>query len=605
MAKLHEPTIDPPERVQGYRTPQDALLDGVRRGDAAAFARFYELHRDAVYSLVSHLLRGHGDACATTREVFVGAYREVLLGDPDVDVVTTLRRLAVVACRERRASKDATEDDRAAASPPLGADRSVVVAPDDDLDDRVRRALRALSDEQYEILVLDDVLRLRVAETATVLGSSAAAATALLFHAGEAFRATFARQTSRQAAACRLAEQAAIGAVGRRLPADGLRTLRAHARYCRDCRGVMKGWGPGPAGLGLFLRGASPPDELDEIPVFGGRLSEMDGRGAGRAFRLSARAAATRTLAVLGAALASRRVAYAVAAACFAGFVGMALYVSQQGGARYVTLTVRTAPRSPGGPLNTEPTAAGRRAATPTPQPQPTISQRPAIGPISEGVTARATGDGTTSPTGVRTVALVRPAASSGDTGAARGEAAPSAVGTSGATGSTPGGLVWFGDGRTSIGAAGRGTHSDLGSPWRLAHWGERTGAASRPDHASRAHASWTRHGAIAGATHRHTRAGQRATRSHGAGRYESVHRSQRHASRHADRGRSSGRQGSSRHSARHSTRQGSSRHSAQHSTWHGSGWNGTRHDGYRGSGDHGHGGGHHHHHHDRGDHDH
>lgn len=310
------------------------LVDDLRNGDRDAFVRFYELYRLPIYNLVLRLLHGSGDAESVTREVFVKAYRQILLHRGDIDLTPLVYRVAVNTCHEHVGVggadgllRESGEDGDAQSG---GGQQS-------DLGRRFEQALQTLNDRQYAALLLNDVHGLRQDATATVFGLSADAAAALLFRASEEFRRAFDELTSgRSDSTCPLAETAAASAVGRRtLPDDETRKLREHAEYCGHCRATMAAWGAGAIGLTLFLVEAPLPEALQAAPVFGtlspiatDEATEHETRG-GAAAAASGSAAVVALLATVGRALASRAAAYAVAAVCFAAFLGLAVYVSQ------------------------------------------------------------------------------------------------------------------------------------------------------------------------------------------------------------------------------------------------------------------------------------
>ena len=310
-------TRQPPAGGPGSRAHLDGLLQELRRGERAGFLRYFQLFRSPVYDFALRLLRDETAAVAATTEAFVVGFRQVILDGADTDLRVLTWRCAFDACSEQAgAGADdglRTDPARAHESPrahrlhkPGGPGR------------RFEAALDALDLRRRAVLLLHDVHGLSVAETAAVFAIGAEAAGTLLFRAREQFRQAFdARTTDLSGGSCRLAERAVAGAVGLGLGEEEVRRLRRHAGYCRPCRGVMKTWGEGPAGLAVFLEPAPLPRVLS-TPVFPGAVESalvpvpagmsMLGRSLGRA----------------GRALRSRAAAYVVAAACLALAVGVA-----------------------------------------------------------------------------------------------------------------------------------------------------------------------------------------------------------------------------------------------------------------------------------------
>jgi DNA-directed RNA polymerase specialized sigma24 family protein len=309
----------------------DSLLDELRNGERAAFVRFYELHRLPVYNLVLRLVRGDTDATALTQEVFIRAYRQLLLHGGAIDAGPLVYKVAIETCSEHGGpSRDdrpqEPDDGRAAQSG--GWEGSPLAR-------RFEQTLQTLDDRQRAALLLNDVLGLSRDETSAVLGLSVEATAALLFRASERFRYVFEELLAGRAdGTCRLAETAAASAVGRHsLPADETRKLREHAEYCRQCSTTMATWAAPTIGLSLFAKDAPLPRSLQVVPVFGTTSPTVDGTSAGEARAGLAGAGGSATviamLASVGRALTSKAAAYAVAATCSAAFLGLAVYVSQ------------------------------------------------------------------------------------------------------------------------------------------------------------------------------------------------------------------------------------------------------------------------------------
>jgi DNA-directed RNA polymerase specialized sigma24 family protein len=269
-------------------------------------------------------MRGRGDAAAITHEVFVRAYRKILLHDGAIDLRPWVYGVALDTCREHLASLPGSPTTRV----PLERDATSDVDQQGDLARRFRQASEGLSDRDLAALLLNDVHGLSHGETAAVMGVSADAAKTLLFRAGERFRGAFEALSGNQTVAtCRFAEQEAATSVGRGLSADDTRRLHEHARYCDSCRTTTAAWGLGAAGLALFVGEAPLPQALQKVPVFGTWAAPV---------ALAQVAADTKAVAGIGAVVGalvrfravvgSKATAYAVAAVCLAALVGVVMF---------------------------------------------------------------------------------------------------------------------------------------------------------------------------------------------------------------------------------------------------------------------------------------
>jgi DNA-directed RNA polymerase specialized sigma24 family protein len=310
-------TRQPPAGGPKATVDLDSLLLELRQGDRDAFVRYFRLFRAPVHHAAWLLLGDEPAAAAATREAFAGAFRRAILDEDLGDLEVLTYSCLLEAC-----------EGQAAGAP--GAGRSGVLseqgpgreqgarrrrhARGDDLRQRFGAALDALEPRQRASLVLHDVARLDATRAAAVLGVAAEAAAALQFRAREEFRAGL--HDGAAGDACRQAEEATAGAVGRGLDEEELLRLRHHAAYCRPCHRTMRAWMAGGVGLGLVLAEPLLPQALAATPVFGdgeGALSAPAGRG--RAVLTSA-----------GRALRSRAAAWSVAVLCLAVAAGVVVH---------------------------------------------------------------------------------------------------------------------------------------------------------------------------------------------------------------------------------------------------------------------------------------
>ncbi len=301
-----------------------SLVDDLRRGEREAFERFFELYRLPVYNLVLALTHAGDETPSLVRDVFVTAYRQMLLSSGSLSLAPWTYRVAVAT------AEDYASDGGAEVAAGLAADGEAAAQwQDGDLPARFAQALDGLNMRQRAALVLTDVYGLRHDELAVVFGVSRDAVRSLLFRAREDFGRAFDELSATHGIpACRLAEQAAAASVGRAFDPDEERKLRQHAAYCRVCRPVVKSWPAGVAGLALFLKEAPLPAALMTAPVFATpipvTLAETEMRPAAAAALVIP---LDRALRGAGRALASRAAAAAVVVACLAATVGMALYM--------------------------------------------------------------------------------------------------------------------------------------------------------------------------------------------------------------------------------------------------------------------------------------
>jgi RNA polymerase sigma factor (sigma-70 family) len=328
------------------------LAEDLRRGERQAFVRFYELYRVPIYNLVLTLTHGSGETPSIVRDVFITAYRQILLSAGPIQLTPWVYRVAVTACQDYLADGGAEADgdepmDGAAAEEAsaeeataeeatvrtAAAEGAVIAAAgqwqDSDLSARFAQALDSLGDRHQAALLLTDVHGLQLDEIGLVFGLSRDGARSLLFRARESFRQAFADVSAQHAVpACRLAEQAAAASVGRSLGAEEERKLREHAGYCRPCRRTMKAWPLGVTGLALFLRDVPPPPALAAAPVFAAPASLPVAEAPKKAAAAGVVIPLNRALRRAGAAVTSKAAAYAVAAVCLAATIGMAVYVT-------------------------------------------------------------------------------------------------------------------------------------------------------------------------------------------------------------------------------------------------------------------------------------
>lgn len=165
-----------------------------RGGDALAFAAVFDLHRDRVFRQALRLLDSGHDA----EDVSASAFLELFRRRDDVRVVNgsvlpwllvTTANLARNSARARRRYRDFLARLRRDGREPTSADVALSVV-DFDIDPRLRRALRQLSDEDVALLTLVALDDFTIADAAAALGLSPAAAKTRIHRARQRIRET-------------------------------------------------------------------------------------------------------------------------------------------------------------------------------------------------------------------------------------------------------------------------------------------------------------------------------------------------------------------------------------------------------------------------------
>ena len=176
--------------VQAVALPLDAMtpipdiIERARNGDVAAFGEIYDTHVDSVYRYLLYRVREPSDAEDLTSEVFTRAFANIhryrWQGKSFLAWLYTIARNAVTD--RRRRDRPTVELDNAyglAAEGPTAHDRAVLGEEVDAL----RGAVKYLTGEQQEVLVLRFIENMSSREVATILGKNEGAIRALQFRA--------------------------------------------------------------------------------------------------------------------------------------------------------------------------------------------------------------------------------------------------------------------------------------------------------------------------------------------------------------------------------------------------------------------------------------
>jgi RNA polymerase sigma-70 factor (ECF subfamily) len=154
------------------------LLQRVRRREAAALERFFDLYYDRIHGHVARLLQDAHLAEDLTHEVFLRLNRALDRLDPDRDPTGWVFTIATNCVRDHWRSRKHKE---AARNVALAGDHLAVIADDKEDAEQllvrqqehqaVREALAELADADREIILLRDYENMDTATVAEVLGA--------------------------------------------------------------------------------------------------------------------------------------------------------------------------------------------------------------------------------------------------------------------------------------------------------------------------------------------------------------------------------------------------------------------------------------------------
>jgi RNA polymerase sigma-70 factor (ECF subfamily) len=164
--------------------PIPDVIDRARGGDRHAFGELYDTHVDSVYRYVLYRVREPSDAEDITSEVFTRAFANIhryrWQGKSLLAWLYTIARNAVTDRRRReRPTVDLDDAFGVAAEGPTAHDRAVT----GEQVDALRGAVKHLTSEQQEVLVLRFVENMSSRQVAKMLGKNEGAIRALQFRA--------------------------------------------------------------------------------------------------------------------------------------------------------------------------------------------------------------------------------------------------------------------------------------------------------------------------------------------------------------------------------------------------------------------------------------
>ncbi|HEX9495315.1 MAG TPA: sigma-70 family RNA polymerase sigma factor [Candidatus Limnocylindria bacterium] len=183
VAQVETLTIAPTIALDAFGPVPD-VIDRARNGDKLAFAELYDTHVDSVYRYLLYRVREPADAEDLCSEVFTRAFANIhryrWQGKSFLAWLYTIARNAVTD--RRRRDRPTVEIDNAyglSDEGPTAHDRAI----HGEAVDALRGAVRHLTTEQQEVLVLRFVENRSSREVAKMLGKNEGAIRALQFRA--------------------------------------------------------------------------------------------------------------------------------------------------------------------------------------------------------------------------------------------------------------------------------------------------------------------------------------------------------------------------------------------------------------------------------------
>lgn len=164
--------------------PGRDVLEGVRRGDPAAMAEFFEWSFDRVYSLAVRLLGDRATAQDVTQDVFVKIQQAAGRLDPERDPMPWVTAILYNACRDHwrsrghKVSSEATPIDEMnghAEAPASAAPDPEEAALSAEREREIEAALMRLPEDLRVVVVLRDYHGMRHEKIAGIVDSSEAA----------------------------------------------------------------------------------------------------------------------------------------------------------------------------------------------------------------------------------------------------------------------------------------------------------------------------------------------------------------------------------------------------------------------------------------------
>lgn len=195
-------TDQPGSSAKAASPEEAALIQGLRRGDNAAFEQLIRGHGPRLLAVIRRILRDESDANDALQEAFIAAFRRIDQFDGRSQLHTWLHRVAVNAAlmrlRKKRRLAEQSIDDLLPKFDWTGHAREKGVpwrdTPDDQLErDEIRQMvldkIAELPDTHREVLMMRDIQELDTEQTAEALGINVGAVKTRLHRARLALRA--------------------------------------------------------------------------------------------------------------------------------------------------------------------------------------------------------------------------------------------------------------------------------------------------------------------------------------------------------------------------------------------------------------------------------
>jgi RNA polymerase sigma-70 factor (ECF subfamily) len=186
------------------------LIARAAGGDAVAFRRLYEAHRERVARLAYRVLGGHRDLEDVVQEVFVQVYKSLPDFRGQSKFGTWLHRVTInVVLMQRRAAKSRPIFTEASAVDQVASHNSP--SPDEDAERRERvrafgRLLDRLADKKRVVFVLHELEGVAPGEIAQIVGAPVLTVRTRLFYARRELEAMLGEEPTLAAMRAGLAE---------------------------------------------------------------------------------------------------------------------------------------------------------------------------------------------------------------------------------------------------------------------------------------------------------------------------------------------------------------------------------------------------------------
>jgi RNA polymerase sigma-70 factor (ECF subfamily) len=167
---------DGPERPAAWSpslAPEEALIEGARRGDRAAFEELVRRYADRLYAVVIRFSGSDEAAQEATQEAFLRAWRNIGRFEGRSQFFTWLYRIGINEAKRRAQREPArphvTLDEPNAPDPPDWRNTPARRAEQSDLQRALERAIAELPPDYRAPLVLRDVEGLSTQEAAEIM----------------------------------------------------------------------------------------------------------------------------------------------------------------------------------------------------------------------------------------------------------------------------------------------------------------------------------------------------------------------------------------------------------------------------------------------------